>query len=137
MEKTKEKRGLGDNSNINTENYSSPLERNYWKDVADEACRLIDKLCKYNSSISYEVTNAINGRNNAVRGAHLGRAETELYKQKQSLDRFDKVIQAVREDKDLDVGQQKSDALDLVAEHGNFGCYIKNSNQKMKEVLDD
>ena len=79
-------------------------------------------MCKYNSSISYEVTNAINGRNNAVRGAHLGRAETELYKQKQSLDRFDKVIQAVREDKDLDVGQQKSDALDLVAEHGNFGC---------------
>ena len=42
MEKTKEKRGLGDNSNINTENYSSPLERNYWKDVADEACRLIE-----------------------------------------------------------------------------------------------
>ena len=57
--------------------------------------------------------------------------------QKVDLDRFDKVIQAVREDKDLDVGQQKSDALDLVAEHGNFGCYIKNSNKKLKEVLDD
>lgn len=118
--------------------YANPIDGiEYWKDVATEACRLMSWLLTRNKLIAFETKKAVNGRNNAVRGASLGRAEVEITKVTQRLEPFDKIYTAIKNDEDIDAAPHKSTALDLVAEHGNLGCHIKNSNKKLKEVIDE
>jgi|TARA_X000000950_G_C13759468_1_gene596170 hypothetical protein len=131
-------RGLGDNSLNNIDNYKNPVDGiAYWKDVATEACRLMSWLLTRNKLIAFETNKAVQGKNNAVRGASLGRAEVEIYKVSQRLEPFDKIYTAIKNGEDVDSAPHKSTALDLVAKHGNLGCHIKNSNEKLKEVIDE
>jgi hypothetical protein len=126
------KNKIGHKSRDDTE-YKSASEVAYWKDVADLACRVMINLLTKTSLLRLEIHKSINGKNKDSRGAALGRADVIQSDIQNELRPFRKVFDHVKNGQDLDVAPAKLDALDLCAKHGNFGSYIKNTNEKLYE----
>ena len=126
------KNKIGHNLRDDTE-YKSASEVAYWKDVADTACRVMINLLTQTSLLGLEIHQSINGKNKEIRGAALGRANVIQSDIQNELKPFRKVFDHVKNGQDLDVVPAKSDALDLCAKHGNFGSYIKCTNEKLYE----